>query len=198
MKASRLWIALGCGGFLTAATWAMNGRHVPSGHEGFLGHEVAGVRGTGVTGVYGSGSTWGVVGNASGTGTGVDGRSPSGLGVYGAATSGDIATGVVGFIPDTGIGVGVYGAAQNPQSWAGYFTGRVTVAGTLSKSAGSFTIDHPLDPANKYLSHCFVESPDMKNTSSRAPQCQLLDGRPSRNEDELSESKSQDVLGQGA
>jgi hypothetical protein len=24
-------------------------------------------------------------------------------------------------------------------------------------------IDHPLDPANKYLSHSFVESPDMKN-----------------------------------
>ena len=37
------------------------------------------------------------------------------------------------------------------------------VAGTLSKSAGSFMIDHPLDPANKYLSHSFVESPDMKN-----------------------------------
>jgi len=24
-------------------------------------------------------------------------------------------------------------------------------------------IDHPLDPANKYLYHSFVESPDMKN-----------------------------------
>jgi hypothetical protein len=24
-------------------------------------------------------------------------------------------------------------------------------------------IDHPLDPANRYLSHSFVESPDMKN-----------------------------------
>jgi hypothetical protein len=28
---------------------------------------------------------------------------------------------------------------------------------------GSFKIDHPLDPANKYLCHSFVESPDMKN-----------------------------------
>jgi hypothetical protein len=37
------------------------------------------------------------------------------------------------------------------------------VNGTLSKSAGSFKIDHPLDPANRYLSHSFVESPDMKN-----------------------------------
>ena len=31
------------------------------------------------------------------------------------------------------------------------------------KNAGAFRIDHPLDPANKYLSHSFVESPDMKN-----------------------------------
>lgn len=42
-------------------------------------------------------------------------------------------------------------------------TGNAQVVGTLSKSAGSFKIDHPLDPAGKYLSHSFVESPDMKN-----------------------------------
>jgi hypothetical protein len=39
----------------------------------------------------------------------------------------------------------------------------VDVLGTLSKGGGSFKIDHPLDPANKYLYHSFVESPDMKN-----------------------------------
>ncbi|MBW3670645.1 MAG: hypothetical protein KY432_03120 [Acidobacteria bacterium] len=39
----------------------------------------------------------------------------------------------------------------------------VQVIGTLSKSSGSFKIDHPLDPANKYLYHSFVESPDMMN-----------------------------------
>jgi len=33
----------------------------------------------------------------------------------------------------------------------------------LIKSAGSFRIDHPLDPENKYLYHSFVESPDMMN-----------------------------------
>ena len=43
------------------------------------------------------------------------------------------------------------------------FIGNVYVSGTLSKGAGSFKIDHPLDPANKYLSHSFVESPDMMN-----------------------------------
>jgi len=35
--------------------------------------------------------------------------------------------------------------------------------GKLTKGSGSFKIDDPLDPANKYLSHSFVESPDMMN-----------------------------------
>jgi hypothetical protein len=46
---------------------------------------------------------------------------------------------------------------------AGDFVGNVEVSGNLSKGGGSFKIDHPLDPANKYLYHSFVESPDMKN-----------------------------------
>lgn len=46
---------------------------------------------------------------------------------------------------------------------AALFTGNVQINGTLSKQAGAFIIDHPLDPENKYLSHSFVESPDMKN-----------------------------------
>ncbi len=41
--------------------------------------------------------------------------------------------------------------------------GSLLVTGQLIKGGGSFKIDHPLDPANKYLSHSFVESPDMKN-----------------------------------
>jgi hypothetical protein len=46
---------------------------------------------------------------------------------------------------------------------AGKFNGDVDVTGTLSKAGGSFKIDHPLDPENRYLYHSFVESPDMKN-----------------------------------
>ena len=46
---------------------------------------------------------------------------------------------------------------------AAFFEGDVSVFGNLSKEGGSFKIDHPLDPANKYLYHSFVESPDMKN-----------------------------------
>jgi hypothetical protein len=46
---------------------------------------------------------------------------------------------------------------------AGEFQGDVDVQGHLSKTSGSFKIDHPLDPAKKYLYHSFVESPDMMN-----------------------------------
>ena len=46
--------------------------------------------------------------------------------------------------------------------YAGYFSG--DLYGTvLSKSSGTFIIDHPLDPENKFMYHSFVESPDMMN-----------------------------------
>lgn len=54
-------------------------------------------------------------------------------------------------------------ASGGTTNYAGYFNDDVHVAGTLSKAAGSFKIDHPQDPTNRYLSHSFVESPDMKN-----------------------------------
>lgn len=60
-----------------------------------------------------------------------------------------------------GIGPGIYGSAAS--GYAGYFQGDVWITGNLHKGSGSFTIDHPLDPENKYLQHSFVESPDMMN-----------------------------------
>jgi trimeric autotransporter adhesin len=60
-----------------------------------------------------------------------------------------------------GFGDGVDAVAGS--GFAGSFTGDVSISGNLSKGGGSFKIDHPLDPANKYLYHSFVESPDMKN-----------------------------------
>src|SRR5262249_35543573 len=57
-------------------------------------------------------------------------------------------------------GGGVAGATNG---LAGEFLGDVSVSGNLSKGGGSFKIDHPLDPENKYLYHSFVESPDMMN-----------------------------------
>lgn len=41
--------------------------------------------------------------------------------------------------------------------------GDTYLLGELTKPLGSFKIDHPLDPENKYLYHSFVESPDMMN-----------------------------------
>jgi hypothetical protein len=58
-------------------------------------------------------------------------------------------------------GLNVSAAGLNSQ--AASFSGNVTVYGSLSKSGGTFKIDHPLNPANKYLYHSFVESPDRKN-----------------------------------
>ncbi len=55
------------------------------------------------------------------------------------------------------------GYFQNAVGQAAQFVGSVDVSGTLSKGGGSFKIDHPLDPANRFLLHSFVESPDMMN-----------------------------------
>ncbi|MCE9541477.1 hypothetical protein K8R03_02860 [Candidatus Kaiserbacteria bacterium] len=41
--------------------------------------------------------------------------------------------------------------------------GSASITGVLSKGAGTFVIDHPLDPKNMLLFHSFVESPDAKN-----------------------------------
>lgn len=63
-----------------------------------------------------------------------------------------------------GTGKAIFGEVLSATgSYAGYFNGNVHVQGILSKSLGTFRIDHPQDPANKFLVHSFVESPDMKN-----------------------------------
>jgi hypothetical protein len=86
-----------------------------------------------------------VVGNAAGNDAGVAGMSENSNGVIGITNTGNGVTG----IGNAGL--------------AGFFAGNVEVSGNVAKLGGSFKIDHPLDPANKYLYHSFVESPDMKN-----------------------------------
>jgi hypothetical protein len=63
----------------------------------------------------------------------------------------------------SGGGIGLVASPGSGGSYAAVFSGDVSVNGNLSKSGGSFKIDDPADPANKYLYHSFVESPDMKN-----------------------------------
>lgn len=53
-----------------------------------------------------------------------------------------------------------YQTTINPNTTA---SSTFAVTGAVSKSSGSFVIDHPLDPKNKLLFHSFVESPDAKN-----------------------------------
>jgi hypothetical protein len=88
---------------------------------------------------------------------------PLGYAISGQAGvgSGTGGIGVSGYSDDGGRGI--YGGCNGAFCLAGSFFGNVSVNGTLSKTAGSFKIDHPLDPENKYLYHSFVESPDMKN-----------------------------------
>jgi hypothetical protein len=134
------------------------------------------ITGTGVlgrsptaVGVQGESTTGTAVFALSVDGVGVEGRSTTGGGVQGRSTNsfgvGGTSTNADGIVGSSGGGdsnAGVYGE-NTGGGFAGWFEGKTHVNGTLSKAAGSFKIDHPLDPANRYLSHSFVESPDMKN-----------------------------------
>jgi hypothetical protein len=112
-----------------------------------------------VAGVVGEGGTYGVRGLSG---------SAAGIGVSGENTSnGTYAIGVLG---QTIGGVGVYGIATG-SGFAGSFDGKVRVNGVLSKGSGTFQIDHPQDPANRYLVHSFVESPEMMNVYAGVAFC---------------------------
>ena len=113
-----------------------------------------GVVGFGGSAANSSGGTGGsFIGGVSTAGNGGDGAFL--VGALGVGTGKKGGRGLVA-IPGGGAGGAIAGLA-------GEFLGDVEVSGTLSKGGGSFKIDHPLDPANKYLYHSFVESPDMMN-----------------------------------
>jgi hypothetical protein len=108
------------------------------------------------------------MGQSTTYGLSVSTMDPTGLIVFAGASSSNAvegdAEGAGGFgVVGSGGEAGVVGMALTDTGLAGKFEGDVQVTGTLSKSGGSFKIDDPLDPANKYLSHSFVESPDMMN-----------------------------------
>lgn len=176
---------------IAAALGAVTGTHYATGNVGYLGTANAGVVGgagsqnsagvlggnaLGGTGVVGFSNTgYGVEGQSAGTsGAGIRGFCPNCAGTAGVSTSlagvlgitsgtGGNANGVIGQAQGNGSGAtGVWGIGASP-AYAGYFSGNVIVTGTLIKSAGSFRIDHPSDPFNRYLSHSFVESDEMKN-----------------------------------
>lgn len=142
----------------------------------------------GVSGYTPSTAGVGVLGTAYASGgntTGVIGStvSPNGIGTFGNSTSTSGGTGIQGqtestsggaagiFVAHGGGGLllsGLTGSSYVSKftvdaNGNGFYAGNLNVTGKLTKGSGSFKIDDPLDPANKYLSHSFVESPDMMN-----------------------------------
>jgi hypothetical protein len=95
-------------------------------------------------------------------GTAIGYNSGTNCGVYASAQGG-------------GLNYGLY--AQAFGGWgniAGVFDGHVQVIGNLTVTGSkSFRIDHPADPANKYLNHFCTESSEVLNTYSGNV---LLDG----------------------
>jgi len=64
----------------------------------------------------------------------------------------------------SGVNYGLYASCgESDADFGAYIYGNLFATGTNTTGAGGFTIDHPLDPENKYLSHSNVDSPDMMN-----------------------------------
>ena len=128
-----------------------------SGYEGAATGSVAGVSG-GTNSIDGSG----VFGSANAT-------SGRGVGVYGQTSSPEGAGGAFTNLSGAGLILNGLSGSNFVQKFSvdakgnGFYAGNLNVTGKVTKGSGSFKIDHPLDPANKYLSHSFVESPDMMN-----------------------------------
>ena len=134
-----------------------------------------GVYGTGGTGVYGTCSTPGaaVVGHSSAS-------PPNHFGALGYQ-SGTRDYEVYGNAPNSSAAYAGYfnGTVQiddfqgdvpplivnhNVNNSSAHFYGQVGISGDLVVSGSkNFMIDHPLDPANKYLFHSCIESPDRMN-----------------------------------
>jgi len=127
------------------------------------------------SGVYAEGGWRGVFGRNPGTAAGV-----AAIGVHGRCEGGNYTSAGYGVLAEavgtgpTNYGIyanasgalysnyGIY-ATSSGSGFAGKFSGNVQITGSISKGSGTFLIDHPLDPENKYLYHSFVESPDMMN-----------------------------------
>jgi hypothetical protein len=131
------------------------------------GGSANGVGGRGLLAEAGAETNTGTLG-----GDGVDayggGGDQGGIGLYaqgGNSSSGGGGVGIYAYA-----GTGTSGCTEPPcNGTAGYFGGDLAVTGNLNVlyaiSAGTkdFRIDHPLDPANKYLYHASVESSEMMN-----------------------------------
>jgi hypothetical protein len=118
-----------------------------------------GADGVGVLGTSNGTSSVGVQGISTGA-RGVQGNSDILGGVVGISTSGD---GVAGVACASCSTAAVFGQGKV----AGAFSGSVGVTGNFSATGvKAFHIDHPLDPANKYLNHFAIESNEVLDSYS--------------------------------
>ncbi len=111
--------------------------------------------------------------SASGSGQngsdGIDAYGNSGDGSGEGGTGGLFSGGGGGSSGLTGEGIVAFGGTDEcflscvALNYAGDFQGSVFVKDGSYQPSSAMYIDHPLDPANKYLLHSSVESPEMKN-----------------------------------
>jgi hypothetical protein len=126
--------------------------------------------GTGVVAIAGesidSGSAPGVMATGGLSDQAQYGPVPNGPGLVGMGGSGFIEPGdnLGGDGIDAIAGTGCSGCANG---LAGSFSGDVSISGSLTVAGTKhFKIDHPLDPANKYLYHAALESSEVLNLYS--------------------------------
>jgi hypothetical protein len=130
------------------------------GGSGGNGTEFDASHGSGGGGGGGAGNAAGLSGFPGGTGGnyGAGGGGGGGAGSGGPSSGGGVSGG-------QGLIVITYGAnhARIQITTNTVITSDASVVGTVTKGAGTFMIDDPLDPKNKLLFHSFVESLDVKN-----------------------------------
>jgi trimeric autotransporter adhesin len=122
--------------------------------------------GDGIVSFGGSGDFNSINGNSGGRGIFAEGGGGDngGVGIFALGGGGIQADGSGGFFEGgsnvfTGDGIDAVAGGV----FAGNFSGDLNVTGTIFAGTKDFKIDHPLDPANKYLVHTSVESSEMMN-----------------------------------
>jgi hypothetical protein len=132
-----------------AALSATAGSSNTAGGSGAGGAEIIAGNGDFTAGSHGVGGTGLILGGGSGD-----------QGGFGLFVEGGVANSNVG-------GDGIVSLNGNSQTGkpglAALLGGDVAVSGVLTAGTKDFKIDHPLDPAGKYLYHASVESSEMKN-----------------------------------
>ncbi len=132
------------------------------GNSAASGSQDKGVNGLEVEGGNGDSNVGGYAIEAYGGDGATGGNGIEGTGGNGTSTDGIGGVFNGGTTSVNGDGVYVFGGT----GYMGYFDGNVEITGTLNGGSPRARIDHPLDPANKYLVHASVGSSEMMNMYS--------------------------------